>query len=247
MVAAGVGQDDVEIGESPFDIGDLEIFDGLEVDVADTAKRDRALIEQTARLAEIDVLGILRRPRLGDGVDGRAVVHDVEDLANEQLKTSRRADARAVEHVRSRRRGKTADIVAVLLVVGDDAAHKRFALAVFVGVGQEVVNVHLDDGIAYRGDYDLAVKRSHAAEVVHADRRAQHLAVVVIGVIADDLDPAGRRKERAALAEVGGMFIVEHRVSVRLIVESATVKNGDGVAELLAVFELLCSQCHSTS
>ena len=191
MVAAGVGQDDVEIGESPLDVGYLEIFDGLEVDVADPAKRDRALIEQTARLAEIDVLGILRRPRLGDGVDGRAVVHDVEDLANEQLKTSRRADARAVEHVRSRRRGKTADIVAVLLVVGDDAAHKRFALAVFVGVGQEVVNVHLDDGIAYRGDYDLALERSHASEVVHADRRAQHLTVVVIGMIADDLDPAG--------------------------------------------------------
>ena len=247
VVAAGVGQDDVEIGESPFDIGDLKIFDGLEVDVADPAKRDRTLIEQPARLAEVDVLGILSSSRLCDGVDRRAVVHDVEDLANEQLKTRRRADARPVEHVRGRRRGKTADVVAVLLVVRDDAAHERFALAVLVSVGQEIVNVNLDDGIANRGDNDLALERSHASEVVNTDRRAQHLAVVVVGVVADDLDPARRRKERAALAEVGGMFVVEHRVSVRLIVESATVKSGDGVAELLAVFELLCSQCHSTS
>ena len=65
-----------------FDDGIFKIRKIYEIDAA---KRNRALIHKSARLAEESVFGILRRFRFENRVYFTAVVHYVQNLGNRKL------------------------------------------------------------------------------------------------------------------------------------------------------------------
>ena len=169
----------------------------LEINGDHAAHGGGHLIHQPARLAEIDVLHLLRDDGAGLRIHDKAVIQPVENRRDQHLERRRGGKPASAQHGAGNRRAEAADLVAHLLHHARRAANQRQRRAKILFANIEVIQLHRDrrEALAVHDD-GVIFRRAHAGNRVQIDRRRQHAAVVVVGVVAADFR-APRRGEEA--------------------------------------------------
>lgn len=198
MVAAGV--DDAEAVACRSEV-ERELFNDrflrvLEVDRDESADSARGLIHQTGGLAEEDVLGVLRDLRDLGVLDLAVVVEAVEYETDHVLESGGGRESGALEDVGGGVSVIAADLVAVLEEAAAHTGDYRLRGVVEVLIDGRIGDVDLVDREAFGLDVDvhIAARRS-CGDDVEVDGSCEHLAVVVVGVVAGDLASASDREK----------------------------------------------------
>ncbi len=143
------------------------------------------LVHQAAGLAEIDVFRLLAD--LGDlrGRPRPLAVQTVKNGAEEHFHRRRRGKSRAGQHRRGGVGGKTAHPGAPGGKLGGDAPHQGFGGAGFFAAGRQVRQVQAHVRVAHGPEDDGAVRPGRdKGHRVQLDGRGQHLAVIVVRMVA---------------------------------------------------------------
>ena len=212
----------------------------FEIDRHHAADRRGHLIHQAARLAEIDVLNLLRDDGAGLGVHNKAVVQSVENRRNQHLKRRRGRQAASAQHGAGNRRAETADFVTHLFHDARRAANQRQRRAEILLADVKVIQLHRDRRKALAVHHDgIVVRPAYARDGIQIDRSRQHTAVVVVGVVAADFR-APRRGEEAqpALLRTETLFKPLHQLAITRLLQrpyilARAVKRRHSVGECL--------------
>ena len=161
------------------------------VDGDDVTHGGGHLIHQTAGLAEVHVLGVLGD--LGDlhGADLALVVQVAQNDTDKYLESGRGRQAATLEHVGGGVGVEAADAVAQIGKASSGTANQRCGTILLTLHGEQLGDIHLDDGIALGLHTDAALGGTHHGDDVQIDRTGQHATVVVVGVVATDLGTTG--------------------------------------------------------
>lgn len=171
----------------------LRLFRVGKVDGDDVADRRGRLIHQAAGLSEIDVLRILADLRDLHRCGGRSVEKHVDDRPQQHLKGRGAGKSAARQHRRGHIGVKALELTSELREPRRYAAHQRRRRVLLLRAHSQLVQRHLTQGIPLRQDADRvpAIFSDRRARI-EIDRRRQHTAVLMIGVIAAQLCPSRR-------------------------------------------------------
>ncbi len=177
------------------------------------------MVHQTAGLAEIFIFGVLCNFRDGNRVYRAVVVKIVEHGAHEYLIRRRGRKPRPRQYARSGCRIKTADFVAVIEKALAHPAHKGGGMSGFVflhGQIRKVYDIHRI-ACAFYTDNILGIY-CRRRDSVQINPCRQHLAVVVVGVVAADFGSAGGGKQADIPLTViqTGKFVCQSGIAVIL-------------------------------
>ena len=229
MVAARIDDAEriAEFAEVEIDLFDLRCGWVGKVHRRKAADAHRHLVEQTGRLAEVDVLRVFGNLRRLDRGDRIIVVEVGQDRHDEHLERRGARKPGALEHARGRHGVKPADLVAERGKARADAADQRGGPLLFLflhGEVRRIDRIHRITG-GFQADHAV-VGLFHCGDHIEVDRGGQHLAVVVVGVVAADLGAARRAEifERIRRAEFLGKGRIQSGIARALCLRFRAVK-----------------------
>ena len=180
----------------------------LEVDVHQAARAGGHLVHQAAGLAEVHVFGILGDLRAALEVQLAVVIKLVEDGAQQHLYRGRAAQSAAAAHSGGHHRVEAAHAQARFLQAVGHAAHQRRRGALFRLLHAQIVQGKSEGCIALAVDVNRAVAaRAYGGQRVQVDGGGQHLAPVMVGMVAADFG-ASRRADHGDGALVADKLLV---------------------------------------
>ena len=163
------------------------------------------LVHQAAGLAEVDVLSVLAD--LGDLNGGKGTLTEemVDDVAHQHLVGGGGGQAGTGQHAGSGPGVKAAHLMAQLLNLGRHAPHQSGGGVALLRAGEQLVQFYFQGGVALGDDADdIQAVGSGAADHVQIHAAAQHMAVLMVGVVAADLGAAGAAEQSGSSIFGGG-------------------------------------------
>ena len=220
VVAARRHDKNAEVAEIPVRALHDGIFEIAEVNHINAADGNRRLVHKSRGLAEVDVFGVLGGTRLENGVQFPVVVIDVEYLGNDQFERTGRRNAASLGDIGVHTGGESAYTRFRSPVEVEHALYERGGGAEFRRPELYVVDVNAHCGVILGLDLDYSVRAGrNGGKRIHADSGGKHFARVVVGVIADYFDSAGRgEKVRVVTAEKLPVLFAKNIVSARVLV-----------------------------
>ena len=187
----------------------------MEVNGDRTAHRRAHLVHQAAGLAEVDVFRVLADLGDFDRVERTAAAEVVEDVADQHLVSSGGGQAGTGQHVRGHIGIKAAQRMPQFGDLGGDAAHQRRRGVFLILAGGQAVQRDLEGGISLGVDADdVQPVGCGAGQHIQIHAAAQHMAVLVVGVVAADLSAARAGEQRGRSIGRGREFFDEARNNV---------------------------------